>query len=40
MDNENKVDYPDTTKEWKLIEKVVTGLQDEQRKSRRWGIFF
>lgn len=40
MDNQNKVDYPDTTKEWKLIEKVVTGLQDEQRKSRRWGIFF
>ncbi len=40
MDNQNKIDYPDTTKEWKLIEKVVTGLQDEQRKSRRWGIFF
>ena len=40
MDNPNKIDYPDSTKEWKLIEKVVTGLQDEQRKSRRWGIFF
>lgn len=40
MDNQNKVDYPETTKEWKLIEKVVTGLQSEQRKSRRWGIFF
>lgn len=40
MDNQNKVDYPNTTKEWKLIEKVVTGLQSEQRKSRRWGIFF
>lgn len=40
MDNQNKVNYPDSTKEWKLIEKVVTGLQDEQRKSRRWGIFF
>jgi protease-4 len=40
MDNQNKIDYPDSTKEWKLIEKVVTGLQDEQRKSRRWGIFF
>lgn len=40
MDNQNKVDYPDTTKEWKLIEKVVTGLQSEQRRSRRWGIFF
>lgn len=40
MDNQNKVNYPDSTKEWKLIEKVVSGLQDEQRKSRRWGIFF
>lgn len=40
MDNQNSVDYPSSNKEWKLIEKVVTGLQDEQRKSRRWGIFF
>ena len=40
MDNQNHVDRPTTTKEWKLIEKVVTGLQDEQRKARRWGIFF
>lgn len=40
MDNQNQVDYPGSNKEWKLIEKVVTGLQDEQRKSRRWGIFF
>ena len=40
MDNQNQVDYPGSSKEWKLIEKVVTGLQDEQRKSRRWGIFF
>lgn len=40
MDNEKSVDYPNSNKEWKLIEKVVTGLQDEQRKSRRWGIFF
>ncbi len=40
MDNKNQVDYPSSNKEWKLIEKVVTGLQDEQRKSRRWGIFF
>jgi protease-4 len=40
MDNQNNVDYPTNSKEWKLIEKVVTGLQDEQRKSRRWGIFF
>lgn len=27
-------------KEWKLIEKLVMSLQSEQRKSRRWGIFF
>lgn len=40
MDKQNSVDYPNSNKEWKLIEKVVTGLQDEQRKSRRWGIFF
>ena len=40
MDNQNPVDYPNSNKEWKLIEKVVTGLQDEHRKSRRWGIFF
>ncbi len=40
MDKQNQVDYPSSNKEWKLIEKVVTGLQDEQRKSRRWGIFF
>ncbi len=27
-------------KEWKLIEKMVMSAQAEQRKSRRWGIFF
>lgn len=40
MDNQKHVDYPSSSKEWKLIEKVVTGLQDEQRKTRRWGVFF
>lgn len=40
MDNKDQVDYPASSKEWKLIEKVVGGLQDEQRKTRRWGIFF
>lgn len=40
MDKQNHVDYPGSSKEWKLIEKVVGGLQDEQRKTRRWGIFF
>lgn len=28
------------TKEWRLIERVVLGLQKEQRRARRWGIFF
>ncbi|MGB1090708.1 MAG: S49 family peptidase [Oceanobacter sp.] len=30
----------DTSKEWKLIEKIVTDLQKDQRRSRRWTIFF
>ena len=29
-----------TNKEWSLIEKVVLGLFKEQRRARRWGIFF
>ena len=28
------------SKEWKLIEKTVSQLGVEQRRSRRWGIFF
>ena len=40
MDNQDSPSYPNSNKEWKLIEKVVTGLHDEQRKARRWGIFF
>lgn len=40
MDKETPVNYPNSNKEWKLIEKVVTGLQDEHRRSRRWGVFF
>lgn len=28
------------SKEWKLIEKMVTTLGTEQRRARRWGIFF
>ncbi|WP_336366850.1 S49 family peptidase [Marinobacter sp. C2H3] len=31
---------PGTGREWKLIEKLVMSLQAEQRRSRRWGIFF
>lgn len=29
-----------SSKEWKLIEKTVSQLGVEQRRSRRWGIFF
>lgn len=31
---------PQSGRDWKLIEKLVLSLQSEQRKSRRWGIFF
>ena len=34
MDSENN------TKEWKLIQKTVSQLGVEQRKARRWGVFF
>lgn len=30
----------DKSKEWRLIERLIMGLQGEQRKARRWGIFF
>ncbi len=30
----------DSSKEWKLIEKLVMDLQKEQRRTRRWSIFF
>lgn len=30
----------DSGREWRLIEKLVMSLQSEQRRSRRWGIFF
>jgi hypothetical protein len=29
-----------TSKEWKLLEKLLGQAQAEQRKTRRWGIFF
>ncbi|WP_036552039.1 S49 family peptidase [Neptunomonas japonica] len=29
-----------SNKEWKLIEKMLNGLFVEQRRARRWGIFF
>ncbi|QSP93484.1 S49 family peptidase [Marinobacter salinisoli] len=31
---------PESSRDWKLIEKLVLSMQAEQRKSRRWGIFF
>lgn len=31
---------PENSKEWRLIEKMVSTLGAEQRRSRRWGIFF
>jgi len=31
---------PESNRDWKLIEKLVMSLQAEQRRSRRWGIFF
>jgi protease IV len=34
------VERPESSRDWKLIEKLVMSLQSEQRKSRRWGIFF
>lgn len=34
------MDADKSSKEWKLIEKTVAQLGVEQRRSRRWGIFF
>ncbi len=31
---------PEQGREWKLIEKLVLSMQDEQRRQRRWSIFF
>ena len=31
---------PKSSKEWKLIEKMVSTLHVEHRRARRWGIFF
>lgn len=31
---------PESGRDWRLIEKLVMSLQAEQRRSRRWGIFF
>ena len=34
------MDSQNNTKEWKLIEKTVSQLGVEQRRARRWGVFF
>lgn len=34
------MDSQNNSKEWKLIEKTVSQLGVEQRKARRWGVFF
>lgn len=31
---------PENGRDWRLIEKLVMSLQAEQKRSRRWGIFF
>jgi len=31
---------PGQPREWQLIEKILLSAQDEQRRARRWGIFF
>ncbi len=39
--NPNPQEHPGgSSKEWRLIEKMVNGLSVEHRRSRRWGIFF
>ncbi len=40
MENQPSSQPPQNEREWKLIEKLLGQAQDEQRKSRRWGIFF
>lgn len=37
---QDPVERPQSDKEWKLIEKVVGSINVEQRRARRWGIFF
>jgi len=36
----NQLSRPASDKEWKLIEKLLSSSLNEQRKARRWGIFF
>lgn len=36
----NQVKKEGSGKEWRLLERLVDGLYAEQRRTRRWGIFF
>ena len=36
----NQGERPKTDREWKLLEKLVLSVHDENRKQRRWMIFF
>ena len=38
--NQDSIEKPGSEKEWKLIEKLMMSINGEQRKARRWGIFF
>ncbi|MEY8204623.1 MAG: signal peptide peptidase SppA [Bermanella sp.] len=38
--NQDPVDRPGSAREWKLIEKVMMSMNSEQKRARRWGIFF
>lgn len=38
--SQESVEKPGSEKEWKLIEKLLMGMTSEQKKARRWGIFF
>jgi protease-4 len=38
--NESGPGSPPTKQEWQILEKVATASVTEQRKARRWGIFF
>ncbi len=40
MPNQDPVAKPQSNKEWQLIEKLVMSMQAEQKRSRRWRIFF
>ncbi len=36
----DKASVDESSKEWRLIEKTLLSMQTEQRRTRRWGIFF